>query len=280
MMVFLATMLIIFIIIALSSLSQFQKYEQVRKTDEKIENLNITFKDMFITDADFFNVEGTNVQFYKTGESSFLTIHDSLLRKASFNVQLELKQGSLIEEDLRKTKSALTNYDSSFKQIVEAIKERGFKDFGLEGDLRKHAHNLEDFELVTQLEVLTLRRHEKDYMLRHEKGYIDKFDALISDLNRKYQGNSLTIFRIENYSSALHKFIDANEKIGFNNQMSMKGDLHAKVTELIITLNRLELASKKLTSEAYEAGINIFMASIAIGGILSIILLLRLLKKV
>jgi methyl-accepting chemotaxis protein len=68
-------------------------------------------------------------------------------------------------------------YTRSFLALVEAKRQVGLNpDFGLQGSLRKSVHDIEksltDFD-EPQLTVgmLTMRRHEKDFILRHDAKY-------------------------------------------------------------------------------------------------------------
>ncbi len=65
-------------------------------------------------------------------------------------------------------------YASLTTRLSKAYLERGYKSYGLEGQMREAAHALEKSKFKTdQIFLLTLRRHEKDYMLRGEKKYIE-----------------------------------------------------------------------------------------------------------
>ncbi len=280
-LVFFATMVISFIIIALSSLIQFQKYERVRRRDETIEKINARALNLIKVDADFFNYEITNSEFFKTGSSNYLIHHDTLFNQmiSKTILEIEISEDNSIKESLQKIDSAITSYDSTFKEIVSKIRERGFKDYGLEGKFRGFAHDLEDYKLLSQLEILTLRRHEKDYLLRHEKEYIKKFDGLVSELLKKNRNSEETIYRIENYVNSFHEFISIDEKIGLNNPGTMKDNLKFKLNEMLKLLEDLEISAEIQTNEAYKTGITIFMVSIGLGAVLCIILISKISKN-
>lgn len=79
----------------------------------------------------------------------------------------------------------MSNYKKNFNNLENLEITRGFRDYGLEGDLRNIIHQVEgnavlnnDYRLLSGM--LMLRRHEKDYMLRRDTLYVEKFDATLA----------------------------------------------------------------------------------------------------
>lgn len=74
----------------------------------------------------------------------------------------------------------IATYEEGFAKSVAAINKEGSSNEGLIGELRNYAHQIEkvikDKSLPDSLSVslLTLRRHEKDYLLRRDNKYIDE----------------------------------------------------------------------------------------------------------
>jgi hypothetical protein len=86
---------------------------------------------------------------------------------------------------------SLMNYDSTQRLVVEKLIERGYKDYGLEGSMRESAHLLENYpDVISLSDVLTLRRHEKDYFLRFETTYIDQFNNEVSKTRSQLKSSS------------------------------------------------------------------------------------------
>ena len=55
----------------------------------------------------------------------------------------------------------LQTYNTTFSKVKEKIIYRGFKDYGVEGRMRKFAHELEEHSNeISMIEILSLRRHE------------------------------------------------------------------------------------------------------------------------
>ena len=277
----LSLMVMIFVILGYISYVQLEKSEEIRITDEIVENIDITCMDMFRVDVDFFNYEVRNSEFFKTQNSIYLTQHDSLM-KGVFSLVKRAKEKDIffISPKLTDLDGTMAQYDLVFKKIVEKIKERGYKDYGWEGKLRNYAHDLEKENLLPTTELLTLRRHEKDYLLRNETEYVKKFESLIGQTLFKYKNSSKTIQLIKDYSSSFTNLVNVTEELGFHNQNALKGELNKTTLVILKLMDELSATAEKETSLAYKNGLKVFIISIIVGTIFCFVLIIRIAKKV
>ena len=75
--------------------------------------------------------------------------------------------------------SDTTEYETAFLAMVDDLETRGFVDTGIEGELRGAVHNIEEKvgevdQPTLMVDLLMLRRHEKDYMLRGTEKYVTR----------------------------------------------------------------------------------------------------------
>ncbi|MDJ0954606.1 MAG: methyl-accepting chemotaxis protein [Acidimicrobiia bacterium] len=75
--------------------------------------------------------------------------------------------------------SYATTYETAFLAMVDDLETRGFVETGIEGELRGAVHNIEEKvteadQPILMVDMLTLRRHEKDYMLRGTDKYVTR----------------------------------------------------------------------------------------------------------
>jgi putative methionine-R-sulfoxide reductase with GAF domain len=95
------------------------------------------------------------------------------------------------EADLATLKQSTDQYEQNFQKMVQLSKERGFNDTGLEGQFRTDVHNIEALIIGREdlnplvITMLTIRRHEKDYLLRGEQTYIDQTHQSVIDLKQQ-----------------------------------------------------------------------------------------------
>lgn len=85
----------------------------------------------------------------------------------------------------------LNAYVSSFEKIAKHQVTIGLDSAdGLYGALRKSIHDVEkQAQMYPELvvDILTLRRHEKDFMLRYDNKYLDRFNQTVAELEQTIQ---------------------------------------------------------------------------------------------
>lgn len=97
----------------------------------------------------------------------------------------DLKGYDFKPEDDEAIKKSIEVYEKGFAGAVSAIKAEGSGDKGLVGELRSLAHEMEkiikDENLPSTLltELLMLRRHEKDFLLRRDVKYISSAKEVV-----------------------------------------------------------------------------------------------------
>lgn len=276
----LSMLVMIFVVLSFLSVDQLQKAEDVRKTDEVVESIHRISLDLFRTDVDFYRYDIINSDFFKSGFSVRTAQHDSLVANAYRLIALASTVEHFdVDDELDSIRQELTLYDSTFALLVDKVKQKGYKDYGYEGQLRDYAHELEDKNLISTGEILMLRRHEKDYLLRHEKEYIEKFDKLKDVLTVKYKIKKEAVELLTNYASSFHKLIDVTEEIGMETQQGLKEKVNTQAADLVEKLSKLSDDAETITQQTHQKGLKFFIISVIIGSIASIFLIIRVAKK-
>jgi PAS domain S-box-containing protein len=161
----------------------------------------------------------------------------------------------------------MDRYDNELSTLITLILERGFKDNGVIGDMRKAAHNLELFPEISQVNVLQLRRHEKDYIIRNEQQYINKFHNLdsifISEIAQRTdiplpRRNSI-IEILNAYQVQFDKMVLFDQKIGIRTSTGQKQILDLKEQDLINSCNSI-LATANQSKEVIFKKMEVFYA--------------------
>lgn len=93
-----------------------------------------------------------------------------------------LRADSATIQKTREIEQVVTRYESGFMQVVERYGRLGHNGSGLEGELRAKAQEIE--AIVVQhglphltIDLLTLRRHEKNFLLRDQDNDVDALQA-------------------------------------------------------------------------------------------------------
>src|SRR4051812_13935619 len=169
--------------VMLYSLNRILNYADVRKSTAE---LNITILQMRRAEKDFLLRDLTNESYFETGQSKYITKFDELNAKALSTLK-SLSETNAIKElnfgdSIQSAHGYLEEYSKAFHEMTDLYKKKGFKNWGHEGDLRKAIHLIEEGHAdYDKILMLTLRRHEKDFLLRKDLSNVTKFDATLSD---------------------------------------------------------------------------------------------------
>jgi putative methionine-R-sulfoxide reductase with GAF domain len=159
----------------------YQNYTLIQ-TVEKLGTLTAM---MDKTSKDFVLNESVNPEFFISGHSKYSDLMDDLMQE--YNILLAflgsnriVNKLALIEE-LEGIKNHFDSIGIKFNYLQKAIYDYGFESHGLSGKMRAHIHKVEStleeesrYELTAMM--LMLRRHEKDFMLRKDSRYLDRFE--------------------------------------------------------------------------------------------------------
>lgn len=205
-----------------------------------------------------------NSQLYVLGQSPATLRLDSLFTKTLEELNYLKKYFSSTK--ITEVERHIEQYKKNFNNLKELEITRGFRDYGLEGDLRNIIHQVEgnavlnnDYRLLSGM--LMLRRHEKDYMLRRDTLYVEKFDAtLASTLNfaaDKYGANNQFLKQLIDYSKLFHEFLSIDAQIGRTENEGATYQLQQQSALVIESIRNLygELSEniKKKDREAYAS---------------------------
>lgn len=245
------SVIVVILFLAANSL-YIQQKTRISEIVTSIYNLHLDVQKEFnVTDA-FFNYEANNVDFFETAQSRFLVAHKKNIDQ--INREINELAGSVVvsrmevNTSLDSLKVVLNNYVLIFDQLVDLTLERGFKDYGLVGDMRDYVHKLEEYSELDQTYVLGLRRHEKDYIIRNEKQYVDKLNnlagafllAIENDRSIPRARKDTIIKTLNNYLLEFNKLVGLDKRIGLRapNQ-GMKQQLDHLETEIELMFNRI-----------------------------------------
>lgn len=183
------------------------------------------------------------------------------LQQQVTQLKLDFASSGLSLSEFATMQSVLAQYHQHFKDLVIMQQQIGLhaKD-ALYGELRSAVHDVEtliakdNFQLLS--EMLQLRRNEKDFMLRLDDKYVEKFQKNISKLientnssdfsaDRKQQVNAL----LASYESAFLNLVSAQQKLGYHATMGLLGDMRKTVHQVDEILEQLIKKSEEAVIE-------------------------------
>ena len=134
------------------------------------------------------------------------------------------------------------DYRNKFVELVDAKKAMGLShDQGLEGQLRSAVHDIETAlktldQPAIMVTMLQLRRHEKDFMLRLDAKYIERFDTTISTLISQLQSAQISIREkqsltnlAEIYRSKFSDYVAQQQRIGLSSEEGILGEMRRTI---------------------------------------------------
>jgi len=196
----------------------------------------------------------TDMLTLRRNEKDFL-LRKTLKYKTKFNANVKilnenakmlielLSKHSLDSSLVNELKSIISEYQNTFSNLISLQEKIGLnpKD-GLYGSLRNSVAKIQDvskksndYKLLAS--VYDLRKQEKDFMLRRDMKYIDKFKSKINKLISSNEGDIKSNLIV--YKKNFLSLVDAEKKIGLNYNLGLQGHLRGVVKKSEGILSKL-----------------------------------------
>jgi PAS domain S-box-containing protein len=267
--------LIFFLLIACaiipSNIILKKKEDKINSVVYKINALHIDFLKIFRLSDNFFYSEPYNPRFFITSESDILNQHLSMsnyIEKEIEHIHNTTTWKSFnIDHELYKVIKEFKNYSIVFDTLVYLIYKKGYKNYGLEGEMIDYIYKLENNSKIDKAKILQIRRNEKDYFLRNDKFYIENFDRLSQNLktsiirsNKLSKNEKSSIISIlDNYINVFHLLVEVDNQIGLKDNSGLWLNLRQKCNIIESLLVQLEEKSVK-TQQALLKETSIYYA--------------------
>lgn len=277
-------MSVILIAIAVRSISLILTYKQI---SEKIDAVALQITKINRTVTEFQTVGFKDSEFQSTKESNLIRDFYTESAKLSQSINYLKSHQHLLDENsikqIRDIEITVKTYHHTFEDLVELLAIRGFKDHGLEGELREAIHKVEDADFpYDKATMLMLRRHEKDFFLRKDLKYLEPFNSLIEkfetrinsiQLNDNEEVNRAAIINsLNEYKSKFNRVVELEKEIGLSSEAGKVGtltELYNEINpELMSLVNNVKDKAEAKISEAYFLLVIVFLIQLLIGIVL------------
>jgi methyl-accepting chemotaxis protein len=183
-----------------------------------------------------------------------------------------------LKRDLASIDQPLALYATTFAQFAETVRTMGVTpDKGLEGELRATAHELEKTLIALDrpalnVRALMLRRHEKDFMLRHQDKYRDAHAAMADELKQVIAADTAPDSQrkklndlVEVYSARFSAWAQAAQSLEGVEKKIIEGYKACEKAANAIVARASALSSEKFAENEAEAArsLRVLIASIA-----------------
>lgn len=231
-------------IISFSLLSKVAAYQE---TKHQVSRLVFLLSDARKAEKDFVAHGFKHLNFLNHKESDILRVFEERMAEVK-SLLHTLKEDENVfelglENEINFISTSILTYSWTFNNLVKLLYERGFKDHGLEGEMRHYVHGLQNcLSPEEKVYAFSLRRHEKDFVLRKDLTYsatlyetIKKFKSFVehSDMPHMTKEYKSSIFKaIDAYLKHFTKIEKIEKEIGLNENEGLKGILNRKAEEV------------------------------------------------
>lgn len=268
------------LVLAIVSLYTLDRTLEIARINSDVNQLEIFTLNLIKSDNDFFDVETINKDYFENRSSVFLRRRDSLNHLIHNKMADLLKQSAnktyTIDQTLHTIDSTLLTYNKKFNELEGIIYRKGFKDYGLEGQMRDHAHSLEAVSMGIEIsKILYLRRHEKDFFLRYDTAYLTSFKkraaSLLSEMMLNAERNKQAIYHIKEYERLFLELADLQITIGLSSEAGLRSELNNLTGALSEQFFSLSEYAYRQSSEAQNHARIVYISALCFGILISIL---------
>ncbi len=263
------SLLAISVMLVFATFQTLHKIQSFKRLTEKADSLFIAMQGMEISMAEFVNEEYKSIEFLKEGKSQSqetfklnAQLANSLIKEIENSLQWsqEMPKATAIQ-------SGLVKVSTLFARLTEKLMQRGFKDYGLEGALRKSIHEVElaSFK-YDKVDLLTLRRHEKDFFLRKDTKYQTEFNKALIGFREKVAATAqpAVLDLITSYQDQFNEIVDIETQIGLTVHTGMRGELRSSINQVKPMINKLNRQVDIESKRAIQQSIIFLITIVAI----------------
>ena len=212
-------------------------------------------------------------------DPSYLDKHAStasILTESLTKLRADMQTQGMNVSGVDGLQQSVNDYVASFNSLATLRTDAGLTPkTGLYGSLRDAVHQVEeslkaggDYELLYQM--LMLRRHEKDFMLRLDAKYVDRFTQRIDDIvpMLRERGFNASVPLMQKYRKDFLSLADKLKEIGLTADSGVSGEMRQSIRESETSLETMATAAQteasQLLSSTYQALFITFALIIAI----------------
>ena len=205
------------------------KRTQIADQLQSLDEVHLLSMEEYKIQQEFLIKKSMNPSFYRTGKSLILIQQNGINGKINNRLQAlarnadakQLFKNNFISQIMLEQ----NQYQIIFKEVVNEIMKKGFKDYGIEGAMRNFAHELMKIKEIDQVNILMLRRHEKDFIIRKEVIYISQFKNVLTKVRKEIkENNKLNAAQKENLNAIINGYNTA-----FSNLVKSEWTLNGKI---------------------------------------------------
>lgn len=264
----------------------FKRIDEIHTWGDLLTNLEIQLLKQENIRNNFIRIETINPSFFKTGKSEYINANkkkqkeiEAIISKLNSNkIDLFITKQSreIINNIYKETYINQTLFDS----LNILVKKRGFKDWGIEGQMRDCAHDLETYQEIS-FDVLQLRRREKDFIIRIQPEYVDSVKNIVTRIQHKvFLNSSISNSRKKQIDEKLYFYLQSfllvaelEMQLGIKNMTGITSEIQNHTELVNLEFKTLYSISNKKQNEVINFIILFFIILIVSFSIISFIII-------
>lgn len=254
-----ASITLVGVAIAIISIYYFLKMDRIYKVTSSIQTVFNEYLKTMKSEHEFLTYETINPAFFRSGKSNFLDNHEKFYKNTKDALAVlksrEAYEDFEIQEEIKKITKDLEDYKIFFNITVQKVKKKGFKDYGVEGRMRYYIHDLERKSAIFGLgveDVLMMRRHEKDFLLRNDISYIKKLSLKVDEFKGKINSKPhlsladkrLLISLLDRYYKSFRELVTIGYQLGMKDDKGLNHELNMTRRQIEFHLHLLHEKAK------------------------------------
>jgi transcriptional regulator with GAF, ATPase, and Fis domain len=257
------------LMVAIVFWSQSREYA-INEIIETIQEIEIKVEEAGNLEKEFYLSESNNLEFYETGNSIYLSEHKEVLKSIKAKLSILRFQEELAVEGLSLKVDSVTNlieyFEDQFDTLVSLTVDRGFKSYGLEGNMRRALGKIQNSGFSAPENLLALvKRNETDFLMTKDSLYVVQTLQVVDSilfLARKKVSDFIGLLFIESaiddYKQSFSKLVGLDEKIGFTSREGIRGKLYMtseSIEKLLMGIKDMVSQRALLISERVKAAL-------------------------
>jgi two-component system nitrate/nitrite sensor histidine kinase NarX len=165
---------------------------------------------------------------------------------------ISLETGEADRARFRQIKTLIDGHEAAFLQAVALVEQRGHEDTGLEGQFRAKIHQMEEAVAAAGLDqltidILSIRRNEKDYLLRGNQEDIDHVTHFVTQFKQHLAATNLSAADQASLVGLADKYLAL-----FQQLTQVDADLDAAIDQYLEQANNIEPLVAEIRTDASE----------------------------
>ena len=182
--------ILVSLLILISGFATYEMKQVTREFTEVVDVFTVLDENTMAMEINLLTARSLEKEFVASKDEKL--VQQMIETMEEFNSHLETLKSTAAEAhfavpEADEIAAAANTYNQAVLVVLGEIEAQGDKSSGIRGALRKEAHHMEEVmketghaELLVQ--YLTLRRHEKDFILREDKKYLGKANEVAGNI--------------------------------------------------------------------------------------------------